>query len=204
MSMPALLSQFGLDTHRFVTAEGRVIFDGVGATTSGYSHPDYGSVSAMSPHGFHGDGPEPTDDSTTATWWDDQAQLQRHIDALASTFPGFRPLEFDGEQTPMWFGDIDTGRGKFTVAVALRRDRRLPFVRVVKGPKLGIATGRSWIPSPHLYLNGNLCIAAQSDWDPDVHTVATAVAWTAHWLAAFTEWRITRRWPVEGFQQDVA
>ena len=204
MSMPALLSQFGLDTQRFVTSDGRVIFDGVTGSAGGYSHPEYGAVSAMASHGFHGDGPEPTDETTPAPWWEDESQLQRHIDALAAAFPGFRQLEYDGEHPPMWFGDLDTGRGKFTVAIALRHDRGLPFVRVIKGPKLGIPTGRSWIPSPHLYLNGNLCIADQSDWDLDLHTVATAVAWTAHWLAAFTEWRITRRWPVEGFQQNVA
>lgn len=204
MSMPALLSQFGLDTQRFVTADGRVIFEGVTSTAGGYSHPEHGSVSAMISHGFHGNGPEPTDETAPAQWWEDETQLQRHRDALATAFPGFRPLEYEGEHPPMWFGDIDTGRGKFTVAIALRHDRGLPFVRVIKGPKLGIPTGRSWIPSPHLYLNGNLCIADQSDWDPGLHTVATAVAWTAHWLAAFTEWRITRRWPVEGFQQNAA
>lgn len=178
-----------------------MIFDGVTQDSVGYSHPDFGAVSAVAPHQFHGDGPEPEDEVASVDWWDDQAQLQRHVDALSASFPGFRRL--DGDHPPIWYGDLDTGRGKFTVALALRSDRGLPFVRVIKGGKLGIPNGRRVFNSPHLYLNGALCIADQSDWDPDVHTVATAVAWTAHWLAAFTEWRITRRWPVEG-QQSVA
>ena len=47
-------------------------------------------------------------------------------------------------------------------------------------------------------------VADRSDWDPAVHTAATVTGWAAHWLAAFTEWRITRRWPVEGVQSRVA
>jgi hypothetical protein len=101
-------------------------------------------------------------------------------------------------------GDIDTGRGKFKVVVVLRRDQGLPFVRLFGGPRLGVNAGRRWMPSPHLYLNGNLCVADSADWNQDEHTAATVVAWTAHWLAAYTEWRITRRWPVQGVQSRVA
>ena len=204
MSMPALLSQFGLDTHRYVTTDGRVIFDGVSSTATGFAHPEFGSVSAMTSHTFHGDGPEPEDEPSAAPWWHDASEMERHTSAVAAAFPRFVLLEDDGERPPAWYGKIDTGRGVFTVVVALRRDRGLPFVKVIRGGTLRLPTGRSSISSPHLYLNGNLCIADQSDWNPDEATVATAIAWTAHWLAAFTEWRMTRRWPIEGFHNDAA
>lgn len=206
MSMPALLRQFGIDTQRFVTADGRVIFDGVTPTsTGGFAHAEHGSVSSMSSHTFHGDAPEPEDSPGDAQWWADPEELRRHVDALATAFPGFLQHEADdSSMPPIWFGDIDTGRGKFTVMVAARRDRGLPFVAVLRGGKLGVSVNGRWRRSPHLFDNGNLCIADQSDWDPETHTIATAVAWTAHWLAAFTEWRIRRVWPVEGFHPQAA
>ena len=84
-----------------------------------------------------------------------------------------------------------------TSEIMTRKDEGLPRIMVM-GPRLGVHAGRKWIPSPHLYLNGNLCVADQQDWDPHEHTVATATTRAAHWLAAYTEWRMTSRWPVEG------
>lgn len=206
MSMPALLSQFGIDTQRFVTVDGRAIFDGVSSGSAGsFAHAEHGPVSSMSSHTFHGDGPEPVDAPSDRRWWDDDAKLQRHIDVTAAAFPGFQQYEDDDETNPpAWYGDINTGRGTFLVMVVTRKDEGLPRVRVIRGGKLGVSVNGRWRSSPHLFDNGSLCIADQSDWDPETHTVATAVAWTAHWLAAFTEWRILRRWPVDGFLANAA
>jgi len=78
------------------------------------------------------------------------------------------------------------------------------FVTQSRWPKLGAFSSGRWVPSPHLYVSGNLCVADRSEWDPVGHDVATAVAWGAHWLAAYTEWRMSRHWPVDGAQADAA
>lgn len=206
MSIAALLGHFGIHVPRYVTVDGRIVFDNVISSGSGtYTHPTYGAVSRLTNHTFHG-GTEDADVGPPAPeqWWDDHEQLAPHVEAMERSFPGFTLVAADADLSPCWVGEIDTGRGKFKIIVVLRRDKGLPFVSLVGGPRLGVTAGRRWTPSPHLYLNGGLCVADSADWDPDEHTAATVVAWTAHWLAAFTEWRITRRWPVEGVQSRVA
>ena len=64
---------------------------------------------------------------------------------------------------------------------------------------LGRYEGRRFRRPPHLYDSGALCVAATSDWDQERHTTATAVAWGAHWFAAYTEWRMGGHWPTDGF-----
>lgn len=199
MSMPALLSHFGIDTERFVTTSGQIVFSGVSSNTSGsYEHPQHGAVSPVAPHTFHGGTEEPIDSSNYEAWWDDQNELSRHREAMQKAFPEFLYFPAEGDAPPCWIGDLNSGRGTFRVGIVARADHGLPFVKLLSNQKLGKAAGRRWIPSPHLYLNGNLCIADQSDWRPEEHTIATAVAWTAHWIAAYTEWRFSRQWPVEG------
>lgn len=206
MSLPSLLSHFGIDDQRFVTSTGRVIFDGVTKSPLGqrHSHPEYGVVTPVETHRFHGDEPEPQDGGADGAWWADEAELERHDSAVRAAFPGFTRVEGHESEPPVWVGTLDTGRGKFTIAVCTRWDRELPSVTILKGQKPGVATGRSWVPSPHLYLNGALCIADRTDWKPAEHTVATAITWSAHWLAAYTEWRMIRRWPVDGAQARAA
>jgi len=206
MTIAALLSHFGVKDRRFVTADGLILFDGVsGSPGFGYTHPQHGAVSPVVRHTFHGGIDEPAGDAPTGVhWWDDPDALDRHDRALAIAFPRFVRMSIDDERPPVWTGCIDTGRGRFVIQVSTRIDQGLPSVRVLGGPQLGIARAGRWIPSPHLYLNGSLCVADQSDWDPSTHTVATVVAWAAHWLAAYTEWRIIQRWPTEGAQPDAA
>lgn len=199
MSMPALLSHFGIDTERFVTTSGQIVFSGVSSNASGaFQHPLYGSVSPVAPHTFHGGIDEPIDSSSHEAWWDDERELSRHREAMQRAFPEFSYFPAEEDAPPCWIGDINSGRGTFRVGIVARADGGLPFVKLLGNKRLGVNAGRRWISSPHLYLNGNLCIADQSDWHPDEHTIATAVAWTAHWLAAYTEWRFARQWPVEG------
>lgn len=198
MSMPALLSHFGINTARFVTQTGEIVFDGVTKTASGFTHASLGAVTPIVEHTFHGGEDEPDDGPDGPTvWWDDEHQVKRHIDAMEKAFPNFVYVPPDDDGGPCWGGIIDTGRGKFEVGIFPRRDQGLPRV-VVFNCRLGAPAGRKWQNSPHLYLNGNLCVADLEDWDPAQHTVATVAAWAAHWLAAYTEWRMSRRWPVEG------
>ena len=206
MTIAALLGHFGISVPRYVTLDGQIVFDGVSATgRGGYPHATHGSVTPVNNHTFHG-GDEELDGgpANTLPWWDDEAQIARHVEAMEKCFPRFTYLPADGDLGPCWVGEINTGRGRFEIGVVLRSDQGLPFVRVIGGPRLGVNAGRSWRPSPHLYLNGNLCVAGSDDWDANEHTAATVTAWAAHWLAAFTEWRITRRWPVEGVRSHVA
>lgn len=200
MSMPALLSHFGINTARFVTHTGEIVFDGVTKTGNGFTHSTLGAVTPVANHTFHSGEDEPDDvpDGPTV-WWDDAVHIKRHIEAMENAFPKFVCVPPDNDSGPCWGGIIDTGRGKFEIGIFPRRDQGLPRV-VVFNRRLGAPAGRKWQSSPHLYLNGNLCVADREDWDPVEHTVATVAAWAAHWLAAYTEWRMSRRWPVEGVQ----
>lgn len=200
MSMPALLSHFGINTARFVTTTGEVVFDGVSTTGAGtFTHASLGSVTPVAAHTFHG-GEEPEDGTGAATaWWGERDQINRHIEAMKRSFPNFTYVPGGGDLAPSWIGEINSGRGRFKIAIVLRRDQGLPSVRVL-GPRLGVNSGRRWVPSPHLYINGNLCVADRDEWIPRDHTAATVTAWAAHWLAAYTEWRMSRRWAVEGVQ----
>ncbi len=203
MTMAALLSHFGIADRRFVTAEGLVLFDGVsGSSSFGFTHPAHGTVTPMPRHTFHGEVEEPSG-SSGSRWWDEAGEVERHESNVRAAFPRFARSDREG-RPPVWTGAIDTGRGRFVIEVATREDRGLPFVRVLGGPPLGMARAGRWVRAPHLYLNGNLCVADQSDWDEGTDTVATAILWAAHWLAAYTEWRIINRWPVEGSHADVA
>ncbi len=204
MSIAALLHHHGVDVPRYVTVNGQIVFDDVQVSPSGYTHSSLGAVAPVQNHTFHG-GDEASDnaDHEGTPWWSDEARLQRHISAMEQSFPGFIYVAASDGLGPCWGGELNTGRGKFKVLIMTRRDEGLPRVMVV-GPKLGVPSGKSWIPSPHLYLNGNLCVADEGDWNPEEHTIATVTAWAAHWLAAYTEWRMTRHWPAEGVQTLVA
>lgn len=192
--MPALLSHFGINTARYVTADGEIVFDG---STSG-------SVTQIADHSFHG-GEDESDDGFegSSAWWDDEVELNRNIEAMEKAFPRFVYVPADDGHGPCWLGEINTGRGRFRIGIFTRRDQGLP--RVIPATRqLGIPAGRGWSQPPHLYLSGNLCVADKADWDPAEHTAATVTAWAAHWLAAYTEWRVTRKWPVEGVRSIVA
>lgn len=206
MTIAALLGHFGISVPRYVTMDGQIVFAGVTASGgAGYTHATHGTVVPVANHTFHGGEKEPDDGPDAPThWWNDDHEIARHIEDMEKVFPKFTYVPDEGDLSPCWIGEIDTGRGKFRLGVILRRDKGLPAVRVLGGPRLGVNAGRRWRPSPHLYLNGNLCVADRDDWDPDEHTAATVTAWAAHWLAAFTEWRITRHWPVEGVRTHVA
>lgn len=200
MTIAALLRHHGVSVPRYVTVDGQIVFDHVTKSAAKSFHPVHGAVTPVAKHTFHG-GETPSEDSDlpASPWWDNAVELDRHRAAMEKSFPNWVYLAAGESTGPSWGGTIDTGRGKFLVAVYPRRDEGLPRV-VVLGPKLGVNAGRGWVPSPHLYLDGSLCVAAAEDWNSQEHTVATVVAWAAHWLAAYTEWRMSRRWPVEGSQ----
>lgn len=199
MSVPSLLRHHGVRVPRFVTVAGQVVFDNVDTAPSGFVHREFGPVTAVAPHRFHGGAEEPEAALAQqgSDWWDEPDTLARHVDAMGSSFPGFVYLPAEDGLPPSWGGTINTGRGQFEVLIMTRRDQGLPRVHVSK-PRLGANAGRRWQRPPHLYSSGSLCVADSGDWDPSRDTAATVTAWAAHWLAAYSEWRITRQWPVEG------
>lgn len=199
MSIASLLSHFNVDTPRFVSDSGRVVFDAAKDKDGVFTNAEHGTVTPVAPHTFHGGVERPESDATElAAWWENSARLQRHVDAMQRAFPLFTFVAPEDDKAPYWAGDINTGRGSFKVAIVLRRDEGLPRVAVLNR-RLGAPAGRYWQKPPHLYTNDNLCIAGEDDWDAAEHTAATAAVWAAHWLAAYTEWFFMGRlWPSEG------
>lgn len=204
MTISELLHHHGVRVPRYVTVNGRIVFDGVARTESGFAHKTFGSVTPVADHTFHGGTAEVHDVAVSPEeWWNDAEQVDRHVNSMELAFPGFTYVSAEGNAGPCWGGEIDTGRGRFNLIVLTRRDAGLPRI-AVHGLRLGVNAGKRWVPSPHLYVNGNLCVAEEVDWNPRHHTVATATGWAAHWLAAYTEWRFTRNWPVDGVRSVAA
>lgn len=201
MSLPALFSKLSPRIPLFVTVDGRLVADAVTGTPRGYEHPTFGPVTRVEPHTNHG-GPVPTVDPAPPWWLSDPGLLEAETAAMKRAFPGFRRTP---SRTPAWVGTLDTGRGRFEVTLTHRPDHGLPLITPTKPGLFQRHEGRWTRKSPHLFINGDLCVAGQDDWDSSVHDATTALAWTAHWLAAFTEWRITGRgWPRDGVAADVA
>lgn len=203
MTLPTLISKMSGRTPRFVTVAGRILSGtDVVATGNGHHHPDHGRVTPVRRH--HNHGGEPPEEDAAEPWWEqDPALLEAEQIAMAEAFPDFVRTEYAGR--PAWRGVLDTGRGRYEVTIVHRPDHGLPHV-VPSHPSLfRRKEGRRFSRSPHLYRNGHLCVAGRDDWEPNRDDAVTVVAWAAHWLAAFTEWRITGRgWPSDGVDVDAA
>ncbi len=197
MSLPSLLRRIGVDVARGVSVDGRLL-TGRAATAAIAT----GTATSVVPHTFHG-GEDPPPEPTPAPWWHDANARQVDIDAVARAFPAFRLDDHDGGHS--WSGTIDTGRGRFAVKVLADAAGGVPRIVPERPHRLGRNEGRrGFMPSPHLYTSGALCVADVSDWDPTRHTSATAIAWAAHWYAAYTDWRLGGRWPTDGYRPNAA
>lgn len=197
MTIATLLEHVGIQVPRYVAVDGRIVFDQGAAPGTGHA------PLALAPHRFHdGDDPSPERVEVGAAWWMVDARARANDeDQMRRYFPGFTLVGEDCDYT--YEGTIDTGRGRFRVLVLPQIDGSLPSI-VPLQRNLGRTTGRRFVRAPHLYRSGNLCLADATDWKPSVHTTATAVAWCAHWFAAYVDWRLTGRWPVDGFGASAA
>jgi hypothetical protein len=192
MTLATLLSHVGIDVPRYVTVGGQIVLD---PTPSTNSTP---APMAVAPHRFHdGEDPAPERSAYADAWWNIDPEARAADEAaMATHFPNF--VQFGDVGDYAFGGELDTGRGRFKILVMPHVDHSLPsIIPMHKG--LGRPMGRRIQRPPHLYTSGNLCVAATADWKPGEHTTATAVAWAAHWFAAYTEWRISGRWPTDGF-----
>jgi hypothetical protein len=190
MTIATLLRHVGIMVPRYVTVDGEIVLDGSPAVAS--------VPLAMEPHRFHaGDDPSPSRTAFATAWWNTETDARAADEAaMRSHFPKFLLLEDDGDYA--WGGELNTGRGRYKILVYPHVDRSLPSIVPLR-QNLGRTEGRRWRKPPHLYESGAMCVAATSDWDPEMHTTATAVAWAAHWFAAYTEWRMGGEWPTDGY-----
>ena len=195
MTIQQLLRHHGFNCARRVLPSGRLTFDVPTASGSPLGL-------AVTTHTFHG-GSESIDDVEKAPWWLAPNALERDRAAMAEYFPTFSEVARDADRPPAWFGSIDTKFGGFNVGIVHRFDHGLPAVIPINPEARGRRRGRQYIRAPHTYTNGNLCIAATDDWEPARDTVATVVAWTAHWHAFYVEWLFTGKWPAEMYVAEV-
>jgi hypothetical protein len=192
MTVATLLAHVGIDVPRYVTVDGEIVLDPSGPRAAA------ASPMRIEPHRFHGgDDPAPTRNKYDKAWWNTDLEARAADEnSMRTHFPGFSLHSENGDY--FWSGKINTGRGTFAILVLPHVDRSLPSV--VPGIKnLGRPEGRRLRRPPHMYNSGALCVAAATDWDPSRHTTATAVAWAAHWFAAYTEWRMRGYWPTGGY-----
>jgi len=192
MTLAALLEHVGIEVPRYVTVGGRIVFNQATVTVS---EP---APMALAPHRFHdGEDPAPELIATAEAWWNvDIAAREADQAGMRSHFPNC--VQFGEDSDYAYGGELDTGRGRFKILVMPHIDRSMPsIIPLHKG--LGRPMGRRLQRPPHVYTSGNLCVAESADWNRAEHTTATAVGWAAHWFAAYTEWRITGRWPTDGF-----
>ncbi len=191
MTVATLLAHVGINVPRYVTVGGEVVLD---PATSRATPP-----LRIEPHRFHdGHDPAPARNKLDEAWWNTDPEA-RAVDenAMHTYFPNFSLYSDEGNDY-IWSGTINTGRGSFVIFVLPQVDQSLPTI-VPKMKNLERPEGRRLRRSPHLYDSGAVCVAAASDWDPTRHTTATAVAWAAHWFAAYTEWRMRGYWPTDGY-----
>ena len=203
MTIASLLSKLGRRTPLFVTVAGQVIGAADVVKADGeFRHPNHGRVTSVAKHAFH-DGDDPIPTEVVNAWWiNDPSALEIERNNMALAFPGFTEVTTDGR--PGWTGEIDTGRGKRWIELVHRRDHGLPSVEVLSARRLERRAGRRFVRSPHLFTSGKLCVAYADDWNADEHDAVTVVAWAAHWLAAYSEWRFTSKWPSEGAAVEAA
>ena len=191
MTVATLLAHVGIDVPRYATVGGEIVFDSSGPRAAALPM-------RIEPHRFHGgNDPAPTRNEYDKAWWN--TELESRVadeNSMRTRFPGFSVHRENGDY--FWSGTINTGRGTFAILVLPHVDRSLPSI-VPEIKTLGRPEGRRLRRPPHLYNSGALCVAAATDWDPSRHTTATAVAWAAHWFAAYTEWRMRGYWPTDGY-----
>lgn len=192
MTIANILRLNGIDVERTVSPEGRIIFAG---------ERSIGTGAPLKPHTFHdGESPE-AGVAHSGRWWEEDRALERELSAMSEHFPGFILAGGDPSLPPAWKGTIDTGHGKFELIVQHRVDHGLPLVIPVAPRSFSRSDSfRRRRSAPHLYLNGNLCVAAEEDWNASEDTAATVTAWTAHWYANYVEWLYTGTWPAEGYR----
>jgi hypothetical protein len=185
MSLANAMKTHGMKLDRWMDPNGRIV----------HGSPSLSSAMPIETHTFHG-GEETVDAGAVVTpWWQMPGVMDAERDQMKRWCPGFTEIEGGDTDAPIWYGSITTRVTTFQVAIAHRADHGLPRV-IVDDRHVSPHVSSS---SPHRYLSGALCVAAQEDWDASVHTAATVVGWTAHWFDCYVHWLFStpHRWPIE-------
>lgn len=195
MTIVGLLKKHGVAAPRYASPAGAVFLAEAGADSQN-AMPGY----QIPPHTFHG-GVEsrPGPALRENVWWFTEGALDRDRALVARHFPSFvEAVQVRPEDRPAWSGSIDTGYGQFAIEVSHREDRGLPRVRVLDAKRRGRVVKGLWFPAPHTFTNGNLCVAAEEDWNAEESTIADVIAWSVHWHACYVSWRVSGIWPSPG------
>ena len=75
MTIAQLLSANGAEVPRYITVDGRTVFGHVTSTAIGLVHKDYGPVTPVVNHTFHG-GEDPVDEGNEPWWIDEEKARQ--------------------------------------------------------------------------------------------------------------------------------
>lgn len=199
MTLPSLLRKVGIDVHRGVTVDGTLV---VGRQVLAAAAA--GQVTSIQPHRFHGgEDPSPSRDERGDAWW--VSDPKRKTTDIADMRERFSDVVVLDENDDLAYGvQFNTGRGRYHALILPHVDGTLPSVVVTRPGRLGRNEGRQFTKPPHLYLNGALCVASQSDWADKGYLTSVAAAWAGHWLACYTEWRMSGVWPTDGYGRNVA
>lgn len=192
-----MLKLHGHDLRREVTSAGSVVFDVK-------NHPAPRGM-PLAPHTFHGgDAPEDVAVAKGSEWWLIGDAAARDRAAMSEWFPDFHEIEGTEDAPPRWLGTLGDVSSPVEVVIVHAADRSLPRVLpMVDIPQKRVLRGRFRV-TPHLFLNGSLCVASPEDWDPDRDTVAVVAGWAAHWLACYREFCKSGEWPTDGYLNHVA
>jgi hypothetical protein len=189
MTIGDMLRLHGNAARRYVLPSGRVTF-GAAASSMGLAVPA---------HTFHGGDQREAIAPPNSSWWMDKSVTAHEVSEMAKYFPGFHLIAQGDESPPQWTGTIATGFGNFEIRLEHRQDHSLPLVIPVSPTRRIRQVNRRHLTSPHLFTNGNLCVAAEDDWHPESQTMATVVGWAADWHAHYVSWRATSDWPSETY-----
>lgn len=190
MTIAAVLKHHGHHCARSILTNGRLRFDIKSVSSTSVSMP-------LKSHTFHG-GSDHVEGAPSG-WWLEPGSMDVECEEMATYFPDFHLIEGTEDAPPAWYGTIHTSLGKYPVLISHRRDHSLPGVTPVNPVHRGRNVGRRFRRSPHLYDNGNLCVALESDWEAGSDTAATVVGWAAHWHAVYQEWFFTGKWATEKY-----
>ncbi len=190
MTIGDMLRLHGNPARRYVLPSGRIAF-GAAATSAGLAVPA---------HTFHGgEQPEATA-PPDPSWWMDASVMAHEVSEMGKYFPDFHLVTGSGASPPQWLGTIATDFGNFELRLEHRRDHSLPRVVPVSPTRRLKQVSRRHLTSPHVFTNGNLCVASEDDWHPESQTMAAVVCWAADWHAHYVAWRATNAWPSETYE----
>jgi hypothetical protein len=133
---------------------------------------------------------------TAARWWS-RCKANGRCGATGAAFPEFVELPTNADAALARCGTPDGVRGHFDAVIADLHDHGLTRC-TARCPIGRRRIGRRQVASPHGYTNHQGRKAVPGDEHPAIHTMSTAIGWTAHGPDSYVEWYYTSQWPSDG------